>query len=70
MSDTEVQTNKPHHKKKTKLKQKKEREQRVQDEEQEGDEKGEKAKARNQKAFSYQSHVAAERRFRRLGPLF
>jgi hypothetical protein len=64
MSDTEVQTNKPHHKKKTKLKQKKEKEQREQQAEAEdGDEKQEKA--RNQKAFSYQSHVAAERRFRR-----
>lgn len=62
MSDNEGgQVNKYHHKKKTKKKQKTDEN----DNEGEEERSQENAKARNPKAFSFQSHVAAERKFRR-----
>ena len=63
MSDNEGQINKYHHKKKTKLKKK----EKTDDSDQEGakDElTQDNARLRNPKAFSHQSHVAAERKFR------
>lgn len=69
MSDNDEQLNKQHHKKKTKLKKKLNK---GENNENEGDKKFdgdefdlEKEKSRNPKAFSFQSHVAAERKFRR-----
>ena len=63
MSDNEGQVNKYHHKKKSKSKNK----HKTDDSDQEGDKEEltqDNAKSRNPKAFSFQSHVSAERKFR------